>query len=208
LRLGEATAEVHADLAAVFGTAEIADGYADLATQMTLRLEAALGEVPQLAPYEGIVRDSYASLAGLAAPLPVQRVHGDYHLGQVLRTAAGWVILDFEGEPSMPLGQRRARGPVLRDVAGMLRSFEYAAGHQLLDHPDAGHFSDAADYWVRRCQAAFCDGYAAASGADPRASDRMLRALMLDKAVYEAVYEARHRPSWLQIPLGSIAKVR
>jgi maltokinase len=205
-RLGEATAEVHADLAAVFGTAAVPGGYADLATQMISRLEAALDEVPQLRGCAGALRDGYAALAQRRGSLRVQRVHGDYHLGQVLRTAEGWVVLDFEGEPSVPLLQRRARGPALRDVAGMLRSFDYAARHQLLDHPDATELGDTADEWVRRCQAAFCDGYAAAGGADPRDSAVMVRALMLDKAVYEAVYEARHRPSWLQIPLASIAR--
>jgi len=199
---------VHADMAVVFGIAEIPDGYAELAGQMTLRLEAALEDVPELASYASSLRDSYSSLGALPGPLPVQRVHGDYHLGQVLRTAAGWVLLDFEGEPSVSLQQRRARGPALRDVAGMLRSFDYAARHQLLDHPDAARLSDAADDWERRCQGAFCDGYAAAAGADPRVSGIMLRALMLDKAVYETVYEARHRPSWLPIPLGSIAKAQ
>ncbi len=207
-QLGAATAEVHADMAVVFGIAEIPEGYAELAGQMASRLEAALEEVPELALYASSLRDSYASLGALPGPLPVQRVHGDYHLGQVLRTAAGWVLLDFEGEPSVPLRQRRARGPALRDVAGMLRSFDYAARHQLLDHPDAARFSDAADAWERRCQGAFCDGYAAAAGVDPRVSGIMLRALMLDKAVYETVYEARHRPSWLPIPLGSIAKAQ
>jgi maltokinase len=205
-RLGEASAEVHADLAAVFGTAEIPGGYADLATQMTSRLEAALAEVPQLTGCAAALRDSYAALAQHPGALPVQRVHGDYHLGQVLRTADGWVVLDFEGEPSVPLLQRRARGPALRDVAGMLRSFDYAARHQLLDHPDATRLAGTADEWVRRCQTAFCDGYAAITGSDPRDSAGMLSALMLDKAVYEAVYEARHRPSWLQIPLASIAR--
>jgi maltokinase len=205
-RLGVATAEVHADLAAEFGTAEIPPGaFADLAGQMTRRLDWARVEVPELRRYAGKLRGYYADLADTGGPLPVQRVHGDYHLGQVLRTPTGWVVLDFEGEPVMPLAQRRARSVPLRDVAGMLRSFDYAARHQLLDRPDVAALRDLAGEWVERSQAAFCKGYAEAGGMDPQANAALLRALMLDKAVYEVVYEARHRPSWLPIPLGSIA---
>jgi maltokinase len=204
--LGQATAEVHAGLAAAFGTSEPGPGAGpELASQMTRRLDIALAEVPELDQFQGKVRACFAELAGQRAPLRVQRVHGDYHLGQVLRTQSDWVILDFEGEPSVPLAQRRAQGVALRDVAGMLRSFDYAARHRLLDHPGAGNPSGKADDWVRRSQAAFCDGYAAAGGDDPAASAVLLRALMLDKAVYEVVYEARYRPSWLSIPLGAIA---
>jgi maltokinase len=206
LRLGTATAEVHADLAAAFGVAEIGSGaFADLARQMTRKLDSASTEVPELRPYAGKIRGYYGDLAAVTGPMPVQRVHGDYHLSQVLRTAAGWVALDFEGEPAVPLGQRRAPGVVLRDVAGMLRSFDYAARHQLLDRPDTEKLRDIADAWVERSQAAFCKGYAEAGGMDPQANGVLLRALMLDKAVYEVVYEARHRPSWLPIPLDSIA---
>jgi maltokinase len=205
-RLGAATAEVHADLAAAFGRAELASGaYEELACQMTGKLDRARAEVPQLRPYADKLRGYYADLAAITEPMPVQRLHGDYHLGQVLRTTAGWVVLDFEGEPSVPLSERRAPGVVLRDVAGMLRSFDYAARHQLLDRPDAEQLRDVAAEWVERSQSAFGKGYAEAGGMDPQANMVLMRALMLDKAVYEVVYEARHRPSWLPIPLDSIA---
>ena len=201
-----ATAQVHADLAAAFGVAELPPGaLRDLAGQLTRRLEVAEAEVPELHPYAGKVRGYYADLAATSGRVPVQRVHGDYHLGQVLRTATGWVVLDFEGEPAVPLEERRAPAVALRDVAGMLRSFDYAARHQLLDRPDAGKLRDLADEWVERSQAAFCKGYAEAGGMDPQVNGSLLRALMLDKAVYEVVYEARHRPSWLSVPLDSIA---
>jgi maltokinase len=100
-RLGRATAEVHADLAAVFGVAELPRGaLRDLGGQMARRLEVAEAEVPELHPYAGKLRGYYADLAATGGRVPVQRVHGDYHLGQVLRTATGWVVLDFEGEPT------------------------------------------------------------------------------------------------------------
>ena len=205
-RLGVATAEVHADLATAFGVAEILPGaLADLAARMNRNLDAASAEVPELRRYAGKLRGYYADLAAASEPMPVQRIHGDYHLGQVLRTATGWVVLDFEGEPLVPLKERRAPHLALRDVAGMLRSFDYAARHQLLDRPDAEQLRDTADEWTERSQAAFGKGYAEAGGMDPQAHAALLRALMLDKAVYEVVYEARHRPSWLPIPLEQIA---
>ena len=205
-RLGAATAEVHADLAAAFGTDDIRSGaFATMASEMAQKLDRASAEVPGLRPYADKLESYYADLADLRGPLPVQRVHGDYHLGQVLRTPTGWVILDFEGEPLVPLSQRRLRGVPLRDVAGMLRSFDYAARHQLLDRPDSAGLRDIADEWVERSQAAFCKGYAEAGGMDPQGNAVLLRALMLEKAVYEVVYEARHRPGWLPIPLDSIA---
>jgi maltokinase len=205
-RLGVATAEVHADMAAAFGVTMLPPGaLRDLAAQMTARLELASAEVPELRRYGGKLRGCFADLAAAGGPVPVQRVHGDYHLGQVLRTATGWVILDFEGEPAVPLSERRAPGVALRDVAGMLRSFDYAARHQLLERPDGEKLRDIAGEWAQRSQEAFCEGYAKAGGADPGSHGALLRALMLDKAVYEVVYEARHRPSWLPIPLDSIA---
>jgi maltokinase len=205
-RLGAATAEVHADLAAAFGTHDTASGaFASMAGEMIRKLDLASAEVPELRPYEDKLGSYYADVAELCGRLPIQRIHGDYHLGQVLRTTTGWVILDFEGEPLLPLNRRQLRSVPLRDVAGMLRSFDYAARHQLLDRPDSADLRDIADEWVERSQAAFCKGYAEAGGMDPQANAALLRALMLDKAVYEVVYEARHRPGWLPIPLDSIA---
>jgi maltokinase len=88
----------------------------------------------------------------------------------------------------------------------MLRSFDYAARHQLIGHPEQFGLNAVAGDWVRRNASALCAGYAEAGGQDPDENDVLLRALQLDKAVYEVLYEARHRPSWLQIPLDSLAE--
>ncbi len=132
-----ATAQVHADLADAFGVSELEpEAIRELAEQMFRRLDLAIAAVPELSRFADKVGDAFSSLAKLTEPVPAQRVHGDYHLGQVMRTQTGWVVLDFEGEPASPLAQRRARSSPLRDVAGMLRSFDYAARHQLLTHPE------------------------------------------------------------------------
>jgi maltokinase len=206
-RLGIATAQIHADLAAALGTDELGrDAVGELTERMFRKLDLASAAVPELVKHADMISESYAELAKLKGPFPVQRVHGDYHLGQVMRTETGWVVLDFEGEPATPLAQRRARSSALRDVAGMLRSFDYAARHQLIGHPDQAALSDVARDWVRRNADAFCAGYAEAGGLDPEANQVLLRALQLDKTVYEVLYEARHRPSWLSIPLDSLAE--
>ncbi len=208
-RLGVATAQVHRDLADAFGHSVLEpEAIRELAEQMYRRLDMAIATVPELGRHADKIGDVYSSLAKLIDPVPAQRVHGDYHLGQVMRTQTGWVVLDFEGEPASPLAQRRARSSPLRDVAGMLRSFDYAARHQLIAHPDADHYSSLAakaSDWVRRNGDAFCAGYAAAGGLDPAENAVLLRAMLLDKAVYEVSYEARNRPTWVPIPLESIA---
>ena len=204
--LGSATAELHADMAAAFGSRQMTEAeLAGMAAAMTGKLADAVAAVPELRPYKRRIRSAYDAAAGLKDPVTIQRIHGDYHLGQVMRSKQGWVALDFEGEPAMPLAQRRAMAPAMRDVAGMLRSFDYAARHQLIGHPDAGRLAEVARSWVRQCQAAFCAGYAAGGGADPDDHGTLLHALMLEKAVYEVVYEHRHRPSWLSIPFDFVA---
>ncbi|HEX5295806.1 MAG TPA: phosphotransferase [Streptosporangiaceae bacterium] len=207
-RLGAATAQVHLDLADAFGRSELdPEAVRELAEQMYRRLDMAVATVPELGQFADKVGDAYSDLAKLIEPVAAQRVHGDYHLGQVMRTQTGWVVLDFEGEPASPLAQRRARSSPLRDVAGMLRSFDYAARHQLVTHPDASGLAPRADDWVRRNGDAFCAGYAAAGGLDPAENSVLLRAMLLDKAVYEVIYEARNRPTWVPIPLESIAEL-
>jgi maltokinase len=208
-RLGVATAQVHADLAEAFGRSELQpEAIRELAEQMFRRLDMAIAAVPELARYADMIGDAFSGLAKLTEPVPAQRVHGDYHLGQVMRTQTGWVVLDFEGEPASPLAQRRARSSPLRDVAGMLRSFGYAARHQLLTHPERNSLIPVTSDWVRRNGEAFCAGYAEGGGLDPARNAVLLRALLLDKAVYEVIYEARNRPTWLAIPLESIAEMQ
>ncbi|TFV50476.1 hypothetical protein [Blastococcus sp. TF02A-35] len=207
-RLGAATASVHADMAEVLPTEEASpDWYATLARQMTERLDAAIEVVPQLEEHAEGLRAVYAAVADSQERVVRQRVHGDLHLGQVLRTATGWIILDFEGEPARPLADRRELDSPLRDVAGMLRSFDYAARHMLVEQPDDPQRAYRAQEWAARNRTAFCTGYSEASGLDPCGESPLLRAFEADKAVYECVYEARNRPHWLMIPLQSLSRI-
>lgn len=204
-RLGEAVAAVHAELRRAFGSA-VASG-PELATILDdMRAEArrAADLVPSLAELREPILAAFERAADHAASLNLQRIHGDLHLGQVLRTLDGWKIIDFEGEPAKPLAFRRGLHSPLKDIAGMLRSFDYAARGQTINpHTDAQHRYRASE-WATRNRTSFCDGYAAAAGTDPRHADSMLRAFELDKAIYEVVYEHGHRPLWEDIPLQAV----
>lgn len=203
--LGRTTAHMHAHLAAALG-ADRAQSPAELAAALRERAEWATAEVPELAErLPGLgdrIQAALAALGTLEALEPATRVHGDYHLGQVLHEVEGaqrWYVLDFEGEPLRPLAQRSRPDQPLRDVAGMLRSFDYAAAVGRAARPD----------WLAAVRGSFTRGYEAerpARGAEERrARTVLLTCLELDKALYEAVYEARNRPDWLGIPVAGIS---
>lgn len=201
--LGAAVASVHRDMAAAFPTHEATEPVrAQLRATWRDRATAALLEVPGLEEHREAVTAVYARTEGVPWP-DLQRIHGDLHLGQVIEAPGrGWLLLDFEGEPLRPLGERTAPDLALRDVAGMLRSLDYAAGAALREHG-----AEVAEDWVARARGAFLDGYAREAGRDPREDAELLAALELDKALYEAVYEARNRPEWLSIPVSGVRRL-
>jgi len=146
------------------------------------------------------------------------RTHGDYHLGQVLYTGNDFVIIDFEGEPLRPLSERRIKRSALRDVAGMLRSFHYApyavmfgqASGSVIRAEDAAKLEPAAKFWHRSVGAAFLHAYLQHSDGAmhlPRTPEEirvLLEAHLLEKALYEIVYELNNRPDWVRIPLRGV----
>ncbi|GAA4918570.1 maltokinase [Actinomycetospora succinea] len=211
-RIGKTVAAVHLELAAALGTHPLdARGASEIEEWMLERLDRAAAAVPGVAEQREAIA---AVLRGVSAaePSTLQRIHGDLHLGQELRTPTGWLVIDFEGEPSKSLADRVRPDSPMRDVAAMLRSFDYAAFHQLseweqsADDPDP-QLERRAQEWADRNRSAFCDGYAEATGTDPRESPELLRAYELDKAVYEVLYETRNRPSWVSIPLRSMRRL-
>jgi maltokinase len=158
------------------------------------RLHEAARIAPALAPHvPGLLR-CFDELG--AETLDTQRVHGDFHLGQTLHTPSGWKIIDFEGEPAKTITERRLPDSVWRDVAGMLRSFDYAAAS--VPGPDS-------QAWAAQCRAAFLRGYVDGELDEPEQS--VLRAYEADKAIYEVVYEMRNRPDWIGIPLRAVAEL-
>jgi len=203
-QLGTALADVHRTLAGALPT-EPADAPRRDAAVATMhaRLDTAAREAPAVADHVDAVRAVYARAADATWP-DLQRIHGDLHLGQVLSAPdpRGWVFLDFEGEPLRPLDERSLPDVTLRDVAGMLRSFDYVAG--ALAH-DAEPVDAAA--WAAEARARFLEGYRRGTGADLAAHSALLDAFELDKAVYEVVYETRNRPDWVVIPLAAVARL-
>ncbi|MFI9010245.1 aminoglycoside phosphotransferase [Actinosynnema sp. NPDC053489] len=210
-RLGQAVASVHADLERALGTQNAdADDIERTVRAMVARLDEVASAVPELQPYVPALRAAFEQARNTRDAVAVQHIHGDLHLGQVLRTVHGWLLIDFEGEPGSPIAERTALRSPLRDVAGMLRSFDYAAHQLLVGQPEDHQLTVRALEWARRNRAAFTEGYAEAASdsvGDPRERGYLLRAFELDKAVYEVAYEHANRPEWLTVPLSSIARI-
>lgn len=159
---------------------------------------------------ERVLRDRQSALK--------MRIHGDYHLGQVLFTGKDFMVIDFEGEPARSLGERKLKRSPLADVAGMLRSFHYAISSALRRHvaaspEDSAALQPWADQWYACVAGSFLRTYLAAvkdAGcvpAEPAAFEKLLGAFVLEKAVYELGYELNNRPDWLPIPMRGIAQV-
>ncbi|MDY5584172.1 MAG: phosphotransferase [Arcanobacterium sp.] len=195
--LGTLTATIHQNLAEQLPTFEYSPqtklaAYEHWLTQLTQAIQVA----PALQNYAEAIKSIFAQALEVEWPI-AQRVHGDYHLGQVLRSTEGnWTALDFEGEPIRPISERTQPSLALRDIAGMLRSFDYAAGSAEL----AGHPATATRPWAEAAKQLFLQGYGPLSLSE----QTLLKALIIDKALYEVIYEATYRPRWLQIPLNGI----
>jgi maltokinase len=212
-RLGEMTAELHLALAETFGRHEPdRNRWADLMERQVARVLSDPGS-RELA--EG-ARRIIARLREVSDTGCAIRVHGDYHLGQVMRTDTGWYVLDFEGEPARPLAERTRPSSPLKDVAGMLRSFDYASVVAMATQED--DMTQPARAWEARNRGAFLAGYvrrAVEAGgedngilpADPAARSAVLAAFELDKAVYEVAYERAHRPDWTFIPTEAVRRL-
>ena len=201
--LGRTTAQLHAALRLSLPVCDAAAPADVVRAMLRTRASAAIEAVPALAERAERI---YAALDVVSevGPLPaVQRVHGDFHLGQALHSDdRGWFVLDFEGEPSASADERERPDLALRDLAGMLRSFDYAAA--------VGKASDPR--WLDSARTALTEGYQLESSAlgsvpPPTVAATVLRALELDKALYEVVYETRSRPAWVPIPLAGVDRL-
>jgi trehalose synthase-fused probable maltokinase len=217
--LGQVSGRLHATLAAdrsdpTFAPEEPSqEALALLIATIDEEIERIFLELPdddRVAPIRGRgeeVRERVRLYGQVGSGGRVIRTHGDFHLGQTLRAKGGWVLLDFEGEPARSLPERRRKRSPLRDVAGMLRSFSYAAsGAQLL------RGVSAPDDWEDRARARFLEGYRATVDQtllppSPSATERVLAIYELEKAVYELRYELNNRPDWVGIPVAGIARI-
>ncbi len=177
--------------------AETAGWRASAERQLTQAIAAQSGAGHQrLVTLAPLVRERFADAFGSATgDAPVSRIHGDYHLGQLLaRSDGGFSVIDFEGEPARPLAERRAPSSPLRDVAGMLRSLDYAARTAERE----GGFR--ADEWLSEAREAFLGAYGETDAG-------LLAAFELEKACYEIRYEAGMRPDWLWLPMAALERL-
>jgi maltokinase len=217
--LGGVTGELHTALGSEASDPAFApeepsmEALALLTADVDEQIERIFVDLPETEAVEPIagrgqdVRELLQHLSHIGAGGRVIRTHGDLHLGQTMLADRGWVLLDFEGEPARPLPERRRKRMPLRDVAGMLRSFSYAAsGSRIL------RGVDAPEDWEDRAREAYLEGYFEAADAallppGQQAIDQLLAVFELEKAIYELRYELNNRPDWVGIPVAGIVRL-
>jgi trehalose synthase-fused probable maltokinase len=228
--LGLRTAEMHAALADRHNPGFIPEpftpadgqklyeemlGQVDIAFELLRRKRAVLtgtaaDDAEALLRMEHRVTELFSSLRNHPLTAARIRLHGDYHLGQVLYTGEDFMIIDFEGEPARPLSERRGKALAMRDVAGMIRSFQYAAYAALFARGETGGARSWADFWTAWMSATYLKEYLdAANGSlflpsGPQEQRLLFDSFLLQKALYEVAYELNNRPDWVQIPLRGI----
>ncbi len=207
------TAEMHLAMAEAFGVDRDqfrSVGWPAVLAEVEDQLRAVVG-----AAFSGTAESLLAALRAVPDPGPAIRVHGDFHLGQVMRTDAGWFVLDFEGEPNRGMAERIAFTSPFKDVTGMLRSFQYAAHFALLEQErhEQEALAGLAEAWERHNRQAFLDGYFATAGVAallperPEVRQAVSLAFELQKALYELGYEQAYRPGWVSIPTAAIHRI-
>lgn len=182
--IGQALAAVHRDLDTAFGSQLVSA--ADIVAGLEHRRDSLMEQAPVLRDFAAGIEQAYQEAA--QGDTRVQRIHGDAHLGQILRTDDRYLFIDFEGEPARPLAERRQMFSPLQDLAGIIRSFGYAA------------HSGVNQTWADDCEHALLQAYGAEDSP-------LLRALILDKALYEVAYEVNNRPDWVEIPLSAVRRI-
>jgi maltose alpha-D-glucosyltransferase/alpha-amylase len=235
--LGRVTADMHRALASSIDDPdfapetmtqpdieELSKDFAEHAAHAIEMLRANLGRLPEdalelggmVAGRRRKIIGCFHRLTSVQSQLTRTRIHGDYHLGQVLRISEGFIVLDFEGEPARPLTERRKKQPPLKDVSGMLRSFSYAAWSGLAkyavqSHTESQQIEQWAKLWIRMVSDEFLRAYLAEMSTTavlPQSDlNLILDAYLLDKALYELSYELNNRPDWVRIPLMGIVSL-
>lgn len=239
--LGQRTAEMHVALATNSEDPEFAPEALSLDYQQTFHRELCAGVSPilqllrrklhelpadiqddaqRLLQLEGEISARFDRIADRQLSGSRIRCHGDYHLGQVLFTGQDFMIIDFEGEPSRPLSERRGKRAPLRDVAGMMRSFDYASQCVYLNEivgsvpeTDLSIYQGWAGFWSQWISTQFLSAYLQTTARAPFATQgaadiqTLLEVFLLEKAVYELAYELNNRPAWIRVPLGGILRI-
>jgi maltokinase len=225
-RLGAMTALMHLAMADAFGVEpdRLANGgYRMLVDDVARRLDAVILTLGN--DLAGAAATLVARLRAVTDPGPALRVHGDYHLGQVMRTDTGWYVLDFEGEPARPVAARTEPASPAKDITGMFRSFHYASRFATRERGDlARDLGVRARAWEEHNRKAFTEGYGSIRGIDGLlpaagraallagdaalfAGDAVVVAYELDKALYELDYERAYRPDWVDIPTEAVIRI-